>query len=589
MLAPLYRAMLESYFERTYGKPVFTRLASVAAVAGLTAYLHVWSLSWALVWAGCFTVVELYLTHWWKQGQTRLHSDDEATVFRLHRELIILSAGLANFAAIPCLITAYAGGPNALLGVGIAAGCLLIVAAQHSLHNMMFFATAPVAAVALVWNFVVLGQGETAWLFGLLGAFFVFNAATLHMANSASFTDLVKTQIAADEANKAKRVFLATMGHEIRTPMNGVLGMAQAMAMDDLSSRQRDRLNVISTSGEALLVLLNDLLDFSKIEAGKIEMEALDFDLRESLESACLGLAVVAADKGLAFRVDIAGVDGLYRGDPTRIRQIVQNLVSNAVKFTAEGRVTITARMIEGRLVLTVADTGIGMSSAGISRLFAEFVQVDGSTTRKYGGTGLGLAICRDLIRLMGGEITVESGVGEGSRFMMTLPMTRVGDSGIRQARPAVSMAPDGTWNQAPLRILVAEDNRSNQLVLKSLLAHTAAASTFVDNGAQAIEAFESGDWDVILMDIQMPVMDGMAATREIRRREALSGARRTLVYALTADAMSHQAAEHMEAGLDGHIAKPIQVAVLFGLLSEIAAGLDTDRDGAADQIALRA
>ena len=571
MLAPMYLAMLDRYYNRTYGQPVYVRVLSVAVVVGLSIYVGVWSWPWALLWGAGFCAGEVTLMVWWRWSQPRLRVADEAGIFRTHRELIALSGALACLAAVPSLVTAMSGGENAAFGIVLAAGCLLILAAQHSLNNMMFFTTAPAATAALIWNLFLLGEGTAAWAFALMGAFFVINAAILHMANSSSFNDLVKMQLLADSANQTKRIFLATMGHEIRTPLNGVLGMAQVMALDDLSVAQRQRLDVIRSSGESLLVLLNDLLDFSKIESGKVEIEAVAFNLRDTIQSAGCGLAIAAEQAGLTFTVSADAVDATYIGDPLRVRQIVQNLVSNAVKFTSKGSVAVAATTTPDGVMITVTDSGIGISNSGLGRLFGEFVQADGSTTRRFGGTGLGLAICRDLATLMGGAIRVESEVGVGSRFIVTLPLSRVAE-GVAPPASVALAGPDGAAGLAQLRILVAEDNPSNQLVLRSILGHTSSACTFVDDGAEALAAWSPGAWDLVLMDIQMPVMDGMKATREIRRREAETGAARTPIYALTADAMSHQTAMHRAAGLDGHVLKPIEVDALFALIAEVAA-----------------
>jgi PAS domain S-box-containing protein len=367
----------------------------------------------------------------------------------------------------------------------------------------------------------------------------------------------------AEAANRAKSVFLATMSHEIRTPLNGVLGMAQAMARDELSPLQRRRLEVVRTSGEALLAILGDLLDISKIEAGKLELEAIEFDLAEVAEEAAAGFSGLAASKGLALVTDIGRAAGTYRGDPTRLRQILSNLFSNAVKFTEAGKVSLSAvRTRAGKLELTVADTGSGIPEAALGRLFEKFVQVDSSTTRRFGGTGLGLAICRELTELMGGSIRAESELGLGARFVVTLPLERIG-----AARPRA--APELARVEAPasLRILAAEDNQVNQVVLKTLLEQAGLEVTLASDGAEALEAYENGAWDLVLMDVQMPVMDGLEATRAIRAFENQTGRPRAPIIALTANAMEHQKAEYLACGMDKLVAKPIQIADLFAAI----------------------
>ncbi|WP_374574431.1 ATP-binding protein [Phenylobacterium sp.] len=377
-----------------------------------------------------------------------------------------------------------------------------------------------------------------------------------------------EAETAAALANQAKSAFLATMSHEIRTPLNGVLGMAQAMNADALTPAQRERLAVIRESGETLTAILNDVLDLAKIEAGQLLLETIAFELGDVLGASRAAFAAVAARKGLSLTLDIdEDAAGTYRGDPTRLRQVIHNLISNAVKFTETGAIVVRARRRDGWLDLSVSDTGIGVPADQLEKLFGKFVQLDASTTRRHGGTGLGLAICRDLCALMGGTIRVESTPGEGSTFTASLPFARVGAArDDRRADPA--QAP--TLASDELRVLAAEDNAVNQLVLRTLMKQAGIEPVTVDNGAEAVAAWESGDWDVILMDVHMPVMDGLAALREIRTREAASGRRRTPVIALTANAMVHQVAELRAAGMDAHVGKPIDVTQLFATIEQV-------------------
>ncbi|HEX2559483.1 ATP-binding protein [Phenylobacterium sp.] len=375
-------------------------------------------------------------------------------------------------------------------------------------------------------------------------------------------------EVAAEAANDAKSTFLAIMSHEIRTPLNGVLGMAQAMASDELSELQRDRLRVIHQSGEALLAVLNDILDLSKIEAGKLEIEVIEFDLGEVARGAHSAFTALANKKGLSFCLDVDQARGVYLGDPTRLRQILYNLISNALKFTERGEIRVTAARRDGALELVVADTGVGIPPEALSRLFEKFAQVDVSTTRRFGGTGLGLAICQQLARLMGGSIEVESQPGQGSRFIVRLPMPRVGEERQRSPLPSPEAVP--AEPALSLRVLAAEDNSVNQLVLKTLLHQIGVEPVVVEDGQAALEAWEAGDWDAILMDIQMPVMDGPTAARRIREREAATGRPRTPILALTANAMSHQVSQYLAVGMDGHVSKPIDAARLFQALQAV-------------------
>ena len=385
---------------------------------------------------------------------------------------------------------------------------------------------------------------------------------------------LIAAKEEAESATKAKSAFLATMSHEIRTPLNGVLGMAQAMESDPLSARQRERLSVIRQSGETLLAILNDVLDLSKIEAGKLDLDETEFDIQELARGAYAAFTAIAGKKGVGFELTIEETaQGVYRGDSTRVRQILYNLVSNAIKFTEHGAVQVRVARRRGQLVLSVKDTGIGIAPAALKRLFAKFEQADSTTTRRYGGTGLGLAICRELAELMGGTIGGASKPGEGSTFTVRLPLSRIGAA--RPPAPAPPAPEETAQSEAPrLKVLAAEDNEVNRLVLQTLLQQVGLEPTIVSDGAQALEAWEREAWDLILMDIQMPVMDGPTACRRLRAQEAATGRARTPVIALTANAMAHQVAEYRAAGMDGFVPKPIELAVLFAAMNEaLAAG----------------
>ena len=406
---------------------------------------------------------------------------------------------------------------------------------------------------------------------GLLCNLFVVARRQLAGSRDALRTARAEAQdrgVAAEAANEAKSAFLATMSHEIRTPLNGVLGMAQAMAVDELSPVQHERLEVIRQSGESLLAILNDVLDLSKIEAGRFELEQIEFDLGELMKGAHSAFTALANKKGLSFDLTVdEGAKGVYLGDPTRVRQILYNLISNALKFTEHGEVRVTAARTDESLALMVADTGPGIAADRVHALFEKFTQADASTTRRYGGTGLGLAICRELAQAMGGEIGVESRVGEGTRFMVRLPVPKVGEA-LAPAflpPPAPPAALDASLPK--VRVLAAEDNSVNQLVLKTLLHQIGVEPMVVENGQEALDAWKDAAWDVILMDMQMPVMDGLTAARAIRQAETDMGRVRTPIIALTANAMSHQIQQCLAAGMDGHVAKPIEAARLFAAL----------------------
>jgi PAS domain S-box-containing protein len=382
---------------------------------------------------------------------------------------------------------------------------------------------------------------------------------------------------AAEAANVAKSQFLANMSHEIRTPLNGVLGMTQALWTAELTDVQRERVAIIRESGRALLAVLNDVLDLSKIEAGRLELELIAFDLQDVARGVCAAFTEQANRGGVSFglTVDEKAI-GVWRGDSVRLRQILYNLISNALKFTSAGEVRVALDLtLERALRIRVSDTGIGIAADKLGELFSKFYQSDSSNTRRFGGTGLGLAICRQLCDLMNGEISVESVEGQGSTFTVVLPLQQLSDGSappMETPEPPSWISHDDTTrpSASTLRILAAEDNLSNQLVLRALLQSFDVTPTIVGNGALAVETWKREPFDLILMDVQMPEMDGVTATRLIRADESENQLARTPIVALSANAMTHQIREYLEAGMDGHLAKPLDIEHLADLLSRV-------------------
>jgi len=493
---------------------------------------------------------------------------------RWNNRALIRAVPMATYSAIWSTMAAYCwinGSPAMQFAALVMLFGVMIEALKYAVTTRLaFIVVTPIPFAALVVTPIVFG-GFRGWelavilltLAGLAG--YVADAIRAVRANA---RDLEATRAEALRASQAKSAFLAMMSHELRTPMNGVLGMAHALASTELDRRQADYLDMIVQSGDGLMAILNDILDLSKIEAGKLELETVAFDLHRLGRQLFLFWSESARLKGVELALEIDPATPVWlSGDPVRVRQILLNLVSNALKFTEAGTVTIRIAPLAGRGVeINVSDTGVGMTEEQQGRLFQTFSQGEASTARRYGGTGLGLSICRQLAGMMGGEITVRSAPGEGSTFRVALPLATA------EAPPADVQ--DHVVSLEGRRLLVVDDNRVNQTVARAVLEAAGASVAVAGDGRDGLDLLAAEAFDAVLMDIRMPVMDGIEALGRIRAGEA--GRRDTPVMALTADAMSGEGERLIALGFDAVHPKPIQPAEL---LHAVAACCSADRN----------
>lgn len=553
----------------------------------------------SLVWFASVLASQIADTFIWRP--VRNPAEGEALT-RAHWGMICASAAMVTtvYSSLPTMMWFLWGASGKIFATVWLCGALLHVT-MHMHHERKTFVAASIPHtiyfIGLPLYSIITGAApgrlggaeillaDLLYIGHLVVAFREYRAGSEAMR--AAREHALERQAAAEQASLAKSAFLATMSHEIRTPMNGILGMAESLKASELTEEQARKINVIRESGDLLLTILNDLLDFSKIEANRIEFEVAPFQLSDIARRVESLHGLKASEKDLALSISCEGErEGTYLGDAHRIVQILHNLVGNAIKFTASGGVNVrlSARSLdEGKAVITieVTDTGIGLSPGEAARIFEPFTQADATTTRKFGGTGLGLSIVKGLVDAMNGEIDLVSEQGAGAKFIITLTLDKAAldsaqgdDEGLAQDAPTR----DPLFN---LRILAGEDNAVNRSVLAAFLVPHGHQVEFANDGLAAVEAFKNKDFDLILMDISMPVIDGVEALRQIRFLERDRGCvARVPAIAVSAHAMSQQIEEYLAAGFDGYVTKPIKADRLNAEIARVMAeGAGKDKD----------
>ena len=389
--------------------------------------------------------------------------------------------------------------------------------------------------------------------------------------------ELVISKSEVQKASEAKSLFLASMSHEIRTPMNGVLGMAQLLSQTPLDEKQTLYLDTISSSGTALLSIINDILDFSKVEAGKIELNPINFDIEQAVSEIVALLSGSAKSKGIDLRVNLDQCNPKwFSADVNRIKQILLNVIGNAIKFTEEGHVEIEVAAEpsgtdEFRLKINVSDTGIGIKKEQIANLFDPFVQADASTTRKFGGTGLGLSISKKLANLLGGDFTIKSEYGVGTEALIEITASKgEREQETKTAFSTLFSVEQEATSNFQTKVLLAEDNEVNQMVVRHMLNNRDVVLTIVGDGEEAVDAYKNGDFDLILMDVTMPKLDGVGATKKIRSLEKAENESPIPIFALTAHAFKEEQDRCLSSGMDGFLTKPVKQEVLFEVLDSV-------------------
>ncbi|HYD45154.1 MAG TPA: ATP-binding protein [Phenylobacterium sp.] len=564
----LYRAVAV-----TRAKELPTRLGLALFIGAIALVLT--QTVWPLVWFGAVILAQVF--DGWVFNPLKAEDAPPPGLFR--HALCIASAALntAVYSGIAAYIWFAGGEPGKLFAIVQTAGGLLHIALHmHSVRSLLFAAAVPHMSYLLglpLVNALVTPQKDLLPMAAVTCAGLLY---VLHLVVAVRRTSAVSAEmrqardeaqserLRAEQASAAKSNFLATISHEIRTPLNAVVAAGALLGRTRLSKAQAEHVAMLGSAGEVLLGLLNDVLDLSKIESGKLQVEAAEFAIRDKLEASVQLWSPRAAEKGVELVARLAGdLPARVVTDPLRLQQIVFNLLSNAVKFTDQGRVELSAGLANGRLWLEVADSGCGMSPEVAARVFDSFEQASASTSRQRGGTGLGLAISRQLAEIMDGDLSVRSIVGEGSTFRLELPVTVV-----EAAEPAA--APESEMMLEGLEVLLADDHPVNQRIVRLYLEPLGCRVTAVGDGGEAVEAAALRPFDLILMDMQMPLVDGVEATRRIR---AIDGPNATTpVFALTANAMQEHRDRWLAVGVDVFLTKPLDMALLLQAVAGVSA-----------------
>ena len=530
--------------------------APLVASVGLASLEQAWIDYWAADALGMILIAPLGLV------LTREH------LTRLTRPRDWAQAtGLLAFTGLACVVLARGDADHVVLLAPLAIVAALRFGAPGAAGSVLW-----IAAVASAVNLLGFGSVEAGspdlrgQLFHLQMALAVLPLATLPVAAVLAERDHAMRQALA--ADRARTEFLSNMSHEIRTPLNGVVGLAGLLADGAASPRDREMAGVVRSSAQTLGRLLSDVLDLARIESGDIELEAAPFHLGDSIRASTAAAGLQAGTKGLRLDLDMdPDLDGWHTGDALRLRQILGALLSNAVKFTPAGGVRLSAGLDRDRVRLTVEDTGVGFDPSEREQIFARFRQLDGSMTRRFDGAGLGLCLARQLAERMGGTLTAEGRPGAGATFTLDLPLPAAEGQAIPAVLEAMSPAASGA-----LRVLLADDHPTNRKVVELILSQAEVDLVQVENGAEAVAAFQTGRFDLVLMDMQMPVMCGLTAVRRIRQAEAATGLDRTPILMLTANALPEHAQASFAAGADRHLTKPITAGALFAAIEEALA-----------------
>lgn len=550
------------------------RLVFIAFAALEMSHLRLWPTSIIIAWYLSYLAFDVSNSAYLAKTSFNFLLGSEAEKQRIKWRLGLLTTIPSWIVTLPLYWIPGHGLMPSLAAIMFCCAVIMLFSAHHAIGGYLIALTIPPISGALLYNLYKAAPPQAEVFALTLGVMYILISLVVHHEVRSVFYEFTKSKNAAEIANRAKNTFLSGISHEIRTPLNGIIGLSQAVLLSERPQVDRASVEGILSSGKEVQKIVDALIEFVEHDVNDSFISADSVNLVRLVDAVCEQNLEICHYKSIQIRKNISSIQGIFTGDERRIKTIVQNIVSNAVKFTNSGYIEIKAEPVAGGVEIQVTDTGIGLRPDELEKVFTPFYKGQDLPKNCVAGVGLGLSIVKNNVQILGGSITVESRLNSGSRFTVIIPAELATEA---LAVPDSQSAGATSCTQGALRILVAEDNATNQLILKSILSHTDAECTFVENGLLAVEEFKRNRFSLVLMDINMPVMDGIEATKQIRDFERVRGGERSQIVAVTADVLTHQINQHRAAGIDGHIQKPIQVTEIFALLQDQSLYLRTE------------
>ena len=547
---------------------LIARLSFIAIAAFALVKFKIWPVYIVVIWYLIYATFDVLNSFYLGKSSVKFVFGTEAEKLRIGARLAVLTIVPSWMISLPLYWVPGSGLLPSLAAIMFCCAVIMLFCAHHAIGGFLIALTLPPMAGALLYNLYRLAPDHTQSFALTLGVMYVLHSLVVHYDARSIFHELMKSKNAAENANQIKNGFLSRISHEIRTPLNGIIGLSQAILLTSRPTDDRENVQGILSSGKEVQKIVDALIEFVEYDAKESVISTAPVDLAQLIESVINQYDEICQNKPVHILNNAANISYPFRIDEGKIKVIIQNLVSNAVKFTNSGSIEIKAEPIAGGVKIEVADTGIGLRPDELEKVFLPFYKGRNLPKNCVAGVGLGLSIVEKNVQILGGKISVESRLNSGTRFSVQIP----GEFDRDQIEQRSSASANENSNAEDVfNILIAEDNPTNRLILKSILSYTDAECTFVENGLLAVQEFQTNQFSLVLMDINMPVMDGIEATKRIREIEKTRYGQRAQIVAVTADVLSHQISQHRASGFDGHIQKPIQASEIFALLHDEA------------------